>query len=223
MQSLNTSLAQPSTRNPYLVQSSQWDDPPQRCLLLICLLPVAFLLTPAAPLSAAPSPWCQVEVLGNRFRCIAIDLPGHGASSHLPMPPGWRPEDVAVAVHAKLETLGLAKGTRGSERNARVVASTEMPCSFHTSHGRRAEDTPLSFFSRVQNMHGWRRHARPSSFPSLPPTFSLPPSHCCPCPLFGCFGESWGRQYHSPSHPFPLPSSPIITAVPPPLRLLWLE
>lgn len=56
MHSLNTSLAQLSTHNPYRIQSLLWDDPtialPAAHVPAACYL----LLMPAAPLSAAPSP-----------------------------------------------------------------------------------------------------------------------------------------------------------------------
>jgi len=67
--------------------------------------PAVVLLHAIATSSALWDP--QIEVLAERFRVIALDLPGHGRSAVLPF--AGSIEDYAVAVLATLDAMGVER------------------------------------------------------------------------------------------------------------------
>ncbi len=53
--------------------------------------------------------WSDViAALEERFRCVAVDLPGHGASLGLPYPGSYTIEGAARSVLRLLDELGIA-------------------------------------------------------------------------------------------------------------------
>jgi 2-succinyl-6-hydroxy-2,4-cyclohexadiene-1-carboxylate synthase len=56
------------------------------------------------------SDWSDIiAALGGRFRCVAVDLPGHGASLGLPYPGSYTIEGAARSVIRLLDELGIAR------------------------------------------------------------------------------------------------------------------